>query len=314
MSQTEASQSVDLDSNVVEEGYNNLERLVQNDLGLKIVAALIILVATAVLVHLATSFIKRVMNREGSLIPANSLFLNITRVLVWAFGLSFMLSLCFGVNVSGLVAALGVGGLALSLGMQDTISNIIGGVNVSVSGLVKPGDHIKLGSGLQGVVHDVTLRQTVIEDRVKNQIIVPNSAMNTSTVTKLQPTTHLVIPVVVRAEDDRLTTVAHHMEKAVHAAVARVSKVKKPPSVVFSEITDYGYRGSMVLDIADADRVVAATDAAVRAMALYAHGKVDCPATREELSSGQLGGDSALPEGEASKAQVSTMSNFEVPA
>lgn len=283
MAQTDTLQVEDITPEGVEEGYRYLETLVQNDLGIRVAAAAIILIATAVLVHIATSFIKRVMNREGSLIPANSLFLNIARVLIWAFGLSFMLSLCFGINVTGFVAALGVGGLALSLGMQDTISNIIGGVNVSVSGLVKPGDHIKLGSGLQGTVHDVTLRQTVIEDRVKNQIIVPNSAMNTSTVTKLQPTTHLVIPVVVRAEDDRLTVVAHHMEKAVHAAVSRVSKVKKAPSLSFSEITDYGYRGSMVVDIADADRVVAATDAAVRAMALYAHGKVeyDVPAEQE---------------------------------
>jgi len=275
MAQADNLQASDITPDGVEEGYHYLETLVQNDLGLRVVAAIAILIATAVLVHVATSFIKRVMNREGSLIPANSLFLNIARVLIWAFGLSFMLSLCFGINVTGFVAALGVGGLALSLGMQDTISNIIGGVNVSVSGLVKPGDHIKLGSGLQGTVHDVTLRQTVIEDRVKNLIIVPNSAMNTSTVTKLQPTTHLVIPVVVRAEDDRLTVVAHHMEKAVHAAVSRVSKVKKAPALSFSEITDYGYRGSMVLDIADSDRVVAATDAAVRAMALYAHGKIE---------------------------------------
>lgn len=275
MAQTDNLQVSEITSEEVEESYRYLEALVQNDLVLRIVVAVAILIVTAVLVHIATNFIKHVMNREGSLIPANSLFLNIARVLIWALGLSFMLSLCFNINVTGLVAALGVGGLALSLGMQDTISNLIGGVNVSVSGLVKPGDHIKLGSDLQGIVHDVTLRQTVIEDRVKNQIIVPNSAMNTSTVTKLQPPTHLVIPVVVRAEDDRLTAVAHRMEKAVNVAVSRVCKVKKAPSITFSEITEYGYRGSMVVDIADADRVLAATDAAVRAMALYAHGKIE---------------------------------------
>lgn len=283
MAQTDASQSMNASSDLVEGGYSQLERLVQNDLGMKIVAAVVILVVTAVLVHLATNFIKRIMNREGTLIPANSLFLNISRVAIWALGLSFMLSLCFNINVSGLVAALGVGGLALSLGMQDTISNIIGGLNVSISGLVKPGDHIKIGStGLQGTVHDVTLRQTVIEDRVKNQIVVPNSVMNTSMVTKLQPTTHLVIPVVVRAEDDSLETIAARMEAAVRASVSAVCGVVKDPFVVFSEITDYGYRGSMVVDIDDEAKVTAAVDAAVRAMALYAHGNVaDDIAARE---------------------------------
>ena len=255
--------------------YQQLEKYVQSDMLAAVAVALVIVVVTAVLAHILTKFIRRVMNYEGSLLPANSLFLNIVRTLVWALGLSFMLSICFDVNVSALVTALGVGGIAISLGMQDTISNVIGGVNVSISGVVKPGDHIRLdSSGLQGVVHDVTLRQTVIEDRAGNQIIVPNAVINTSLITKLQSTTHVVIPVVVRAEDDRLTVVAHHMEKAVHAAVSRVSKVKKAPSAAFSEVTEYGYRGSMVFDIADADKVPAAVDAAVRAMAVYAHGNL----------------------------------------
>lgn len=266
-----------------EQTYLQFEKYVQSDWAVKIIAAAVILAITAVLTHLLTSLIRRVINHEDSILPANSIFLNIVRLVMWALGLSFMLSFCFDVNVNALITALGVGGIALSLGMQDTISNLIGGVNVSVSGLVKPGDHIKLGTGFQGIVHDVTLRQTVIEDSVKNQIIVPNSSMNTSTVTKLQPVTHIVVPIVVRAEDERLTAVAHRMEKAVFLAVGRVSKMKRPPAASFTEITEYGYRGSMVFDIADPDKVNAAIDAAVRAMALYAHGNVG------NVASGQSG-------------------------
>lgn len=286
-----------------EQTYLHLERYVQSDWAIKVTAAVVIIVTTAVLTHLLTKLIRRVINHEDSILPANSIFLNIVRLVMWALGISFMLSFCFDVNVNALITALGVGGIALSLGMQDTVSNLIGGVNVSISGLVKPGDHIKLGGGFQGVVHDVTLRQTVIEDCVKNQIVVPNSSMNTSTVTKLQPVTHVVIPIVVRAEDERLTTVAHRMEKAVFLAVGRVSKVRKPPSASFSEITEYGYRGSMVFDIADPDKVTAATDAAVRAMALYAHGNVasqtQFAAVFEPASSGELASGAELASGTA---------------
>lgn len=277
-----------MNEDAAEQTYLQFEKYVQSDWAVKVLAAVVIVVATAVLTHLLTSLIRRVINHEDSILPANSIFLNIVRLVVWALGLSFMLSFCFDVNVNALITALGVGGIALSLGMQDTISNLIGGLNVSVSGLVKPGDHIKLGTGFQGIVHDVTLRQTVIEDRVKNQIIVPNSSMNTSTITKLQPVTHVVVPVVVRAEDDRLTVVAHRMEKAVSQAVGRVSKVKKAPAISFTEITEYGYRGSLVFDIADPDKVNAATDAAVRAMALYAHGELPparLPNTTEQVPS-----------------------------
>lgn len=290
----------------LEETYEHFELLVQSDFLMALVAAGIILAVTAVLVHLVTSFIRRVMNHEASLIPANSIILNVVRVLLWALGLSFMLSFCFNVNVNALITALGVGGIAVSLGMQDTISNVIGGMNVSVSGLVKPGDHIKLGTtGLTGVVKDVTLRQTIIEDSVKNQIIVPNATMNTSMITKIQPRTHVVIPVVIRAEDDRLTAVAHNMEHAVEHAVARVSKLKKAPSITFTEITEYGYRGSMVFDIVENERVNASIDAAVRAMALYAHGNVAQMAAnaKAEAGSAKLEPEGTSPE--AAKAAVS---------
>lgn len=287
MAQAEVTQAPETGAENTGHGFEELASYIQNDWVTTLAVALVVLVVTSWLAHFLASFIKRVMNSEGSLIPANSLFLNIVRALVWTTGLSLMLSLCFDVDVSAFVAALGVGGIALSLGMQDTISNMIGGLNVSISGLVKPGDHIKLDTtGFQGVVCDVTLRQTVIEDRVKNRIIVPNASMNTSTITKLQPTTHLVIPVVVRAEDARLTVVAHRMEKAVECAVQRVSKIRKRPRLTFVEITDYGYRGTMVFDIADANRVLEATDAAVRAMALYAHGEVPgvCQHAAERVS------------------------------
>ncbi|MBQ9955483.1 MAG: mechanosensitive ion channel family protein [Eggerthellaceae bacterium] len=270
-----AGEAVESVEQSLEETYTLMERLVQSDLTLSLVTAVIVLFVTWLLVRLATTFAKRIMSHEASALPANSIFLNIIRVVIWALGIGFMLSFCFDKDVTGLFAALGVGGIALSLGLQDTISNVIGGINVSVSGLVKPGDHIKVGTtGLQGTVQDVNLRQTVIEDRVKNRIIIPNSAMNTSIVVKIPPRTHVVIPVVIRAEDDRLTAVAHSMEHAVEHAVSRVSKLKKAPSMMFTEITDYGYRGTMVFGIAEEEKVNAATDAAVRAMALYAHGNI----------------------------------------
>ena len=268
-------QPIDLGEQSIEETYTLLERLVQSDLSMQLVAAAVVLVVTSILVHLATAFARKIMSHEVTPLPANSIFLKIIRVVIWALGIGFMLSFCFGKDVTGLFAALGVGGIALSLGLQDTISNVIGGINVSISGLVKPGDHIKLGTaGLQGTVHDVTLRQTVIEDRFKNQIIIPNSVMNTSMVTKLQPIAHVIVPVVVRAEDASLDVVTARMERAVAEAVSRIDTIVKGPSTSYAEITDYGYRGNMVFDIANEENINASIDAAVRAMALYAHGNM----------------------------------------
>ncbi|MFR3452353.1 MAG: mechanosensitive ion channel domain-containing protein [Collinsella sp.] len=60
-----------------------------------------------------------------------------------------------------MVTGLGVVGIAVSLGFQDTLSNLIGGLTVSVSRTVEPGDNIRMGpSGVTGVVQDVTWRAT----------------------------------------------------------------------------------------------------------------------------------------------------------
>ncbi len=263
-----------LDEGLAEETAENIEQLselIQDDFILQLVAAGVVLMVTAIAAHLVTGFIRRLLQHEGSVIPANSIFINIVKVAVWVFGLSFMFSFCFGQDVTGLFTALGIGGLAISLGAQDTISNLIGGLNMSLSGLVKPGEKVRMGT-TDGVVQDVTWRHTTIVDEVGNTIIVPNSVVNTSSLVKTAPVTTVIIPVVVTASDDRLTVVAHRMEKAAGTAVARVCKVKRAPAILFTEVTDYGYRGTMSFIIGDATKVRPARDAAVRAIAQYAHG------------------------------------------
>ena len=71
-------------------------------------------------------------------------------------GASVILDTIFNVNTSSIIAALGVGGIAVSLGFQDTLANLIGGLQVTFMGIVKPGDNIEVGSET-GVVQDVSL-------------------------------------------------------------------------------------------------------------------------------------------------------------
>ena len=79
---------------------------------------------------------------------------------------------CFGINPNALVTALGVGGVALSLGLQDTLSNLIGGIQMTLMGVVRPGDNIEIGSET-GVVTDVGLRHTTIITKLGETVIDP---------------------------------------------------------------------------------------------------------------------------------------------
>lgn len=161
-----------------------LNGLLNSDwLGTAIVAAAFVVV-TAACSRIVTVSLKRMLKSKRGPIPSASIFINIARVCVWAAGLSVMLSACFNVNVQAAITALGVGGIAISLGFQSTLSNLIGGVQIVLAGIVEPGERIRI-STYEGVVHDVTWRHTTIETAKGELVVVPNSVINTEALVKL---------------------------------------------------------------------------------------------------------------------------------
>lgn len=245
-----------------------VDNLVKDDKLASFITAVLILVVTAVLAHVLTGFLRRVLMHENSPLPQSSIFVNIGRVVSWCLGLSVALSTCFGVDVSALVAALGVGGLALSLGSQDTISNLIGGLQLSIMGIVEPGDHIEMG-GVRGVVKDVTWRQVTLETATGGLVVIPNQIINKNTFTRLPQIEKVVIPVNVTKDVFDLDLFAKRMEAAVAESVQKVATIDKPPVVLFDSTTEFGYSGNVVLWMSEEDSVLKVKDAAVRAIAPF---------------------------------------------
>lgn len=89
----------------------------------------------------------------------------------------------FNVSITPILTALGVGGLAVALALQDTLSNLFGGFYVAVAGQVRLGDYIKLNTGEEGYVSDIGWRSTTIRSQANNMIIVPNSKLAQAIVT-----------------------------------------------------------------------------------------------------------------------------------
>ena len=88
-----------------------------------------------------------------------------------------------GISISPILAGLGIGGLAVALAVQPTLSNFFAGTYVVTEGELKPGDFIELEGGPSGYVEDVGWRSTKIRSRFNNLIIIPNSRMAESIVT-----------------------------------------------------------------------------------------------------------------------------------
>jgi len=97
------------------------------------------------------------------------------RIVLVAVALTMLLSY-FGINVTALTAALGIGGLALTLAAQDTLSDAIAGFIILADRPYRVGDRIEIqGVGTWGDVVEIGLRTTRIRTRDNRMVIVPNS-------------------------------------------------------------------------------------------------------------------------------------------
>ena len=189
---------------------------------------------------------------------------------IWLIGGSIILDTVFGFDVSSIITALGVGGIAISLGLQDTLSNLIGGLQLTFMHVISPGDHIRVGSD-QGVVKDVGLRHTTIQNASGQIVIIPNSVLSKTSLVQMPPANVVSVPFAVTTGAAPLDEDAAQIAEAATKAVAQVSKViSDPPCLVrFTEITEYGFKGTATLKVEDPDLVSAALDAAVRAIAPF---------------------------------------------
>jgi MscS family membrane protein len=120
--------------------------------------------------------------RADELAPAITLLVRVGGVVLVITGVTMLLS-HFGVNVTGLAAALGIGGLAFSLAARDTIADAIAGFIILVDRPFRIGDRIEIqGEGTWGDVTDIGLRTTRIRTRDNRMVIVPNSVIGANQV------------------------------------------------------------------------------------------------------------------------------------
>ena len=108
------------------------------------------------------------------------LFKKIGRALVYVIGLTVVFNQ-LGIEISALIAALGVGGLAVALALQDTLGNFFAGVHLLADRPVRPGDYIKIeGTDVIGTIEEIGWRSSKIRTWDNNIVYVPNSKMSSS--------------------------------------------------------------------------------------------------------------------------------------
>jgi small-conductance mechanosensitive channel len=142
----------------------------------KLLSAGLIVSGTILLARLVSDVIRLFSLRRSRTMRSSSIFVNLARIIIGILGLLVLLQ-TLGVSITPLLTALGVGGLAVALALQDTLSNFFAGLQIIATKRVKPGDFVKLETGEEGYVEDIDWRHTSIRQLKNNMVLVPNSKL-----------------------------------------------------------------------------------------------------------------------------------------
>lgn len=147
-----------------------------------ILLAVLVFILARAAVSLLTGLIRVRADTSGSTIAVASLTHKIIQIVVYIVGGITILNF-FGISITPIITALGVGGLAVALALQDTLSNIFAGMYITLANQIRVGDYIKLENNLEGFVVDIGWRNTAIKPFDENLVIIPNNKLSQTIVT-----------------------------------------------------------------------------------------------------------------------------------
>ncbi|HEY3198305.1 MAG TPA: mechanosensitive ion channel domain-containing protein [Nitrospirales bacterium] len=152
-----------------------------NTIALHVTYALLVLIVTAAVANFAEATVWLTLKDKNLDFPAQGLSLSVLRVTIWIVGALVLLG-SLGVSITPMVTALGIGGLAISLALQDTLSNFFAGLHLLIEKPIRPGDFVKLEWGQEGYVATIGWRTTRLRMMSNDLIIVPNNKLTQSVV------------------------------------------------------------------------------------------------------------------------------------
>jgi len=132
--------------------------------------------------RMTVSLIGLYAKKNGGVFPATSIFEALTKGFIFALAVMIILQ-TMGISITPLLTALGVGGLAIALALQDTLGNLFSGIYMIASRKFRLGDYIELDSGNSGYIQDISWRNTTIRTLGNNLVVLPNSKIASATIT-----------------------------------------------------------------------------------------------------------------------------------
>lgn len=161
--------------------YANLNQR-QEAVATQLIAAFLIISISLAAASLAVRMLRVYGERNAMPFAVAGLSSTLTRVFVLAVG-ALVLMHHFDIAVGGVLTALGIGGLAVALALQDTLANFFAGVHILIEAPIRLGDFIRLSSNEEGIVTDIGWRTTRVRTGNNNTIVIPNTKITSGILT-----------------------------------------------------------------------------------------------------------------------------------
>lgn len=202
----------------------------------RVVLALAVLSCCIVAARMVAGGIRHATGRMTGAKRTASILAIIAQGIVFAIGALVVLHE-LGVSITPMITALGVGGLAVALALQDTLGNLFAGLQLVASRQVKVGDYVKLDGGDEGFVSDITWRNTTIKALPNHLIVVPNAKLAQAIVQNHQlpdPEVAVLVQVGVSYDSD-----LEQVEQVTIATARRVMHKVQPALKEFDPFIRY---------------------------------------------------------------------------
>jgi len=158
-----------------------------------LVAVIIYIIFEVIVFHLWKKAIKRA--NAKTIESLSSVLRGILKTIIIIITILYILS-AWGVEVTPILAGLGIAGIAISLALQPTLSNVFSGISMILDDSIRVGDLVYLDGGLKGKIHSIGLRSTKIITFDNELVIVPNSKLAESNIQNIalpEPKSRVVI-------------------------------------------------------------------------------------------------------------------------
>ena len=143
----------------------------------QILIALIIIALTILAAKATSAIMRRVLGKARLRKSLKNLFLLLSSITVWAFGLMLAALIAFpNLTPTKLLATLGIGSVAIGFAFKDIFENFLAGIIILLRREMRIGDFIEC-EGIEGKVEDILVRETHIRLTDDQLVIVPNSMM-----------------------------------------------------------------------------------------------------------------------------------------